>query len=193
MKTAATLTLVSLAFIMSGCNATLEKINKDLETLNAALSAGLPTQAGSQSVPPTLARPSQGEQAIQLVLTNHQATNTAIEAAAPVIKASLSIHQCISHDRGLLFLNKYAMPGVNMVPIWAPSGYPNNSVHLRYHDYNKCVDIRAADQFSMPALNALNFRVVYFASDSGETVNFFFKMRRVDNGSWLFAAPPGLH
>lgn len=190
MKTAAALTLISLTFIMSGCNATLEKINKDLETLNAALSAGLPGQAEVQNVQPTLARPSPGEQPIQLVLTNHQATNIAIEAATPIIKTVLAIHRCISNERGLLFLNKYAMPGVNMVPTWGQDGYPNNPWHLRYHDYNKCVDIRAVDQFSMPALNALNFRVVYFASDSGETVNFFFKMRRMDDGSWLFASPP---
>lgn len=193
MKTTATLTLVSLTFFMSGCNATLEKINKDLEALNAALSTGLPTQTGGQNVQPTLAQPSQGEQVIQLVLTNHKATNTAIEAATPVIKTILAIHQCISNERGLLFLNKYAMPGVNMVSNWDLARYPNNSFLLRYHDYNKCVDIRSVDQFSMPALNALNFRVVYFASDSGETVNFFFRMRRIDDGSWLLAEPPRLH
>lgn len=193
MKTAVTLTLVSLTFFMSGCNATLEKINKDLEALNVALSAGPPTQTEGQNVQPTLARPRQGEQVIQLILTNHKATNAAIEAATPVINSALAIHQCISNDRGLLFLNKYAMPGVNMVPLWGQTGYPNNSLHLRYHDHNKCVDIRSVDQFSMPALNALNFRVVYFASDSGETVNFFFRMRRIDDGSWLFAAPPGIH
>ncbi len=192
MKTLATFAFAASVFAISGCNATLEKINKDLEALNASLSANTQKDP-TKNTPPTLAQANQGQQVIKLILTNHQATNTAINEATPSIKAALAIHQCISHDRGLLFLNKYAMPGVNMMPTWGVYGYPNNSTHLRYHDYSKCVSIRSVDQFSMPALNALRFRVVYYAEDSGETINFFFSMRRVDDGSWLFASPPSLY
>jgi len=36
----------------------------------------------------------------------------------------------------------------------------------------------------MPALNALSFRVVYYADDSGETVNFAYHFKKVEDGSW---------
>jgi hypothetical protein len=36
----------------------------------------------------------------------------------------------------------------------------------------------------MPAMNALQFRTVYFADDSGETLKYQFLFKKMDDGSW---------
>ena len=64
-------------------------------------------------------------------------------------------------------------------------GYPNTPIYMKYHDHNKCVRVSALDQWTMPALNALEFRTVYFADDSGETVNFRYLFKKIDDGSWM--------
>jgi hypothetical protein len=68
-----------------------------------------------------------------------------------------------------------------MLPVYR---YPNSQQFLKYHDRNKCMSVRAIDNWAMPALNALQFRAVYFADDSGETVSFGYLLKKADDGSW---------
>ena len=58
---------------------------------------------------------------------------------------------------------------------------------MKYHNTNKCVSVSTIDQWTMPALNALQFRAVYFADDSGETFNFYYLFKKSDDGSWKIA------
>jgi len=44
--------------------------------------------------------------------------------------------------------------------------------------------VQVIDQWKMPALNALAFRVVYFADDSGESDVFFYYLRKSAAGNW---------
>jgi len=60
--------------------------------------------------------------------------------------------------------------------------------NMRHHNKNRCVGVRAIDQWSMPALNVLQFRVVYFAEDSGEAANFFIQFKLSDGGAWLLSS-----
>lgn len=120
----------------------------------------------------------------QLIIPKDEKIKTAIDAALPNIKKILSIHSCLQDDQGLRLLNKYSMPGVK----WG-GPYGNNIRPpiplMQYHNKNKCVGVRTIDHFTMPALNALQYRVVYFADDSGETQNYQFLMQQSEDGSWL--------
>jgi hypothetical protein len=82
-------------------------------------------------------------------------------------------------------LNIYAVPGEDMMRAtdnrWS---YPNAPGLLEYHDKSKCLSISILDQWTMPAMNALQFRTVYFADDSGETLKYQFLFKKMDDGSW---------
>ena len=122
----------------------------------------------------------------QLIIPKDKRVAAAMKEAMPTIKSVLGIHQCIKATESLRQLNIYAIAGVDvmnmgMLPYY---NYPNSEQYMKYHDRNKCIGVRAIDQWSMPALNALMFRTVYFAEDSGETVNFIFLFKKVDDGSW---------
>ena len=181
---------VACAFL-TGCAAEqLEKLNRDLGTLNAVL-AGANTSAsqapvGTMAVMPSSAQPSKNSQ-VQLVVPDDLRTQTNLEAALPTIKKVLSIHQCLK-DGGMQQLNFYAVPGVDLAKNGLfELGWPNSSFYMKYHDRSKCVSVRAIDSVSMPALNALKLRVVFFAEDSGETVNFEYLYKQVSDSTWKLA------
>lgn len=177
------------ALSLGGCKQAMDQLNRDLATLNqpiATTAQNAPAPAGSMAsnVP-------QKEQ-IKLVVPNDDKTKAAVDTALPTIKRILAMHRCVKSHRGMQQLNAYAVPGVDVAghEYYYVLYFPNNANHLKYHDHHKCVSIRAIDSFSMPALNALNFRVVYFAEDSGETANFGFQMKSSDDGKWLLSAKP---
>lgn len=120
----------------------------------------------------------------QIVPPGDAATIAAMKEALTGWVSVTKIHACIKDEGSLRLLNQYAVPGVNIVnmPMYFP--FPNSAQWLPYHDRNKCVSTRMYDQWEMPALNALSFRVVYYADDSGETVNFAYHFKKVDDGSW---------
>jgi hypothetical protein len=122
----------------------------------------------------------------QLIVPKDKRVATAMNEAMPTIKKVLGVHQCVQDWQSLRQMNIYAVSGENMAKpgVFADGTFPNSSYLLKYHDLNKCVSITTVDQWSMPALNALLFRAVYFADDSGETVNFLYLFKKVDDGSW---------
>ncbi len=186
--------IVGLTIGLSGCAQDLAKFNQDLAALNQALAGGGGSQPGgaqtggmAMAVKPDASH----SKPIQMVVPNDKRTSLAIDEALPNIKKILSIHQCIKDWQSLRQMNFYAVSGVNMAQKNGGMGdweFPNNSSVMKYHDNNKCVSVSAIDQWSMPALNALNFRAVYFADDSGETANFAYHFKKTDDGSWKIAA-----
>jgi hypothetical protein len=125
----------------------------------------------------------------KLVIPKDKRVAVAMEEALPTIQKVLSIHQCIKEWQSLRQLNVFAVPGLDMTQrssgMFGPSyGFPNSQNYMKFHDRNKCVSVTTVDGWSMPALNALLFRAVYFAEDSGETVNFLYMFKKVDDGSW---------
>lgn len=177
------------ALSLGGCKQAMDQLNRDLATLNqpvAATNQNAPASSGS------LAGNAPQKEQVKLIVPNDDKTKAAVDSALPTIKKILAMHQCVMNHRGMQQLNAYAIPGVDVAghEYYHVLYYPNNANHLKYHDHRKCVSIRAIDGFSMPALNVLNFRVVYFAGDSGETVNFGFQMKSTDDGKWLLSAKP---
>lgn len=123
----------------------------------------------------------------KLVIPKDKRVAVAMEEALPTIQKVLSIHQCMKEWQSLRQLNIFAVPGLDMtqrsgVGMFS-DGIPNGG-NMKFHDRNKCVSVTTIDGWSMPALNALLFRAVYFAEDSGETINFLYMFKKVDDGSW---------
>lgn len=187
--------IVVLTIGLSGCAQDLAKFNQDLAALNQALAGGGGSQPGrAQTGGMAMAsQPEAGQhKQVQLIVPNEKRTATAMNEALPNIKKILGIHQCVKDWQSLRQMNFYAVPGVDMSTqgnFWSQfQKYPNSELSMKYHDQNKCVSVSAIDQWSMPALNALNFRTVYFADDSGETANFVYHFKKTDDGSWKIAA-----
>jgi hypothetical protein len=125
----------------------------------------------------------------QLIIPKDKRTAAAMDEAMPTIKKIISIHQCLKNNNGLLQMNFHAVPGTDISklrnPYWPKTGLPIND--MEFHDNNKCLSVQSLDNWSMPALNALLFRAVYFAEDSGESANFLYLFKKVDDGSWKIA------
>ena len=170
-------------FALAGCaTKDLEQFNRDLANLNQKLAGGpvgLPVNARGMA---TQATPDNGK-AIELVVPNDKATEAAMDAALPTIKKVLSIHQCVSRVEGMRQLNFHSLPGNDF-----SGGYVQFPMSdMRYHDMSKCLSVRTLDRWSMPAMNALVFRAVYFADDSGETTTHQLRFMRASDGSWRLA------
>lgn len=168
--------LPSLAFGLLGC----AQLNKNLADLNQTL-AGNGGQSGgyAMAVQPDASQ----SKPTKLVIPNDKRVSTAIDEALPTIKKVLAIHQCLKDDDGMRQLNIYAVTGVDMRD---GHGYIEITpiTRMKYHDKNKCVSVQALDQWTMPALNALKFRVVFFGDDSGEVSKFEYLFKKTDDGTW---------
>lgn len=179
----ATLLLAIFSLFLAGCAQDLQRINQTLHAINTG--APLPSQtavAPSQSV---VASVETQKQPTQLIVPNDKSAATAMDAAMPNIKKVIALHRCMKSGDNMRMLNFYAVTGVDIYEQTRFSDpYPNHTRWMKYHDRNNCVAARTMDQWSMPALNALRFRAVYFADDSGETVNFQYEFKRVEDGSW---------
>lgn len=182
-----------LSAFLSGCStADMQRLNNDLAGLNNALAGRSATTGATAFSGGTLATmpaaESDKKQVTQLVIPADPRIRAAMEAAMPNIKKVLQIHQCMKEHTSLRLLNFYAVPGVDMMRNSGLSifsrGYPNDSEIMKFHDTNKCPSVQTIDRWAMPALNALQFRAIYFADDSGETVNFQYLFKKVDDGSW---------
>ena len=186
--------LAALAFsvmALGGCQDTLTKINQDLSALNQNLKPNATNQAASS---PNVMATQESSQTTQIKMTvpNDSKVQAAVDAALPTIKKIVTIHQCVKAGGGMRLLNAYALPGVGMITdeMGSTLNFPDSKTFMKYHDRTKCISIRAIDNFIMPAFNTLEFRTVYFAEDSGETVNFNYQLRKTDDGSWLLAKQP---
>lgn len=178
---------IAAMIALTGCKDAMEQLNRDLAAANAAMAG-----SSTLSKPGTMARmdTSVQQQKTQLIVPKDQKVEEAVDAALPTIKKVLAVHQCARSDDALLPLNRLAITGVNIPATSYGWGYPLQSTYFKYHDMTKCLGIHSIDEFSMLALNALRFRVVYFAEDSGETVNFWFLFKKADDGTWRIAAAP---
>lgn len=111
-------------------------------------------------------------------------TAMAVDEAMPLIKKIVSMHRCMKNNAALRQWNFDAIPGVDMMKFvnvyWPKTGLPIEK--MEYHDNNRCLNASTIDQFAKPAENALLFRAVYFAGDSGETDNFLYLLMKTDDG-----------
>jgi hypothetical protein len=173
---------VALVITLAACSSEqLNKFNNDLAALNAGM-AGTGTPAAAKPGTMAVSTASTDKTApTKLIVPNDPHTKAAMDAALPNVKKILAIHQCVKVDEGMLQLNYYTVPGVSIRDY---GNYPDHQWFMKYHDKNKCVGVQAIDSWTMPAMNALQFRAVYFAEDSGETVSFGYLMKKTEDGSW---------
>jgi hypothetical protein len=170
--------LIALGLVsgLAGCTtADIEKFNAQMAELNSAL-AGNNAAAGIK-----LSRqPSGNHKPTELIEPSDKPTLTALEQSLPTIKKVLAIQSCIQDGGSMRALNPYAVPGRDLsTPYWSVP------IQLtRYHDKNICMSVSRLDEWSMPALNSLRFRSVFFADDSGETNTTYFYMRKMEDGQW---------
>lgn len=179
----ATWLLAIFSLFLAGCAHDLERLNQTLHAINTGAplpsqNSGAPSQSMAQSAEAAQGTPT------QLIIPNDKSVAAAMDAAMPNIKKVIALNRCMKSGDNMRMLNFHAVTGRNFGDIGNSYSYPNRIDEMRYHDRNKCVAARTMDQWSMPALNALRFRVVYFAEDSGETVNFQYEFKRVEDGSW---------
>lgn len=171
----------------------VNKVKSDFSAINAKGEqdrAAIRAQQQNGANPNDIAQMAQndggGEQTIPLTIPKDKKIGAAVEEALPTIKKIVSIHQCLKHNSGLREMNFFAVPGMDMTQFGsrfnATIGLP--IMRMKFHDKNKCPRVQVVDQFSMPALNALLFRTVYFADDSGETSSFLYLFMKTDDGSW---------
>lgn len=186
--------LVFCSFNATAGTSIIDLINKAKSDFQAIADQGeqarAKMQAGAQASEISMAVQSDvsEDKPPQLIVPKDKRIADAMNAALPTVKQVLSIHQCIKEHQSLRQLNIFAVPGLDMVNRSGASifadGFPDGPKHMKFHDRNKCVSITTIDNWSMPALNALLFRAVYFATDSGETVNFLYMFKKMDDGSW---------
>lgn len=176
---------ISLAVFIPlfGCaQADLDKFDQGLKSLNQAIgvtagSGGYTTPAGT---PVAVRGDASKSITTELVIPSDKATEEAMNTALPIVKKVISIHQCMKTEESQRLLNVYAVAGVDLSKsLW---NVPNN--WTKHHDKSQCVDVKALDQWTLQALNALRVRAVYFATDSGETFNLFYYFRKTSDGSW---------
>jgi hypothetical protein len=169
--------LPTFTFSLSGC----AQLNKDLVELNNKL-ASIDGQSGGNVM---AVEQDANQNKTKVIIPNNKKVSTAIDEALPTIKKVLSIHQCLKENEGMRLLNIHAATGVDMRD---GHGYIEITpiTRMKYHDKNKCVSVQAMDEWEMPALNALNFRVVFFSNESGEISNFKYFFKKTD-GTWKIA------
>jgi hypothetical protein len=189
---------------LAGCStAQLEKINKDLSSVNAALagkssgSAAAAPNTSTVAPPPitALATPPATEgKSTQLIIPTDKAVAQAVDEALPTVKKILAIHRCVIDYQSLRLLNPFAVPGkVFGADIIADQMTYGRVVGVspgkswKYHQKSTCPSIRAIDNWKMPALNALTFRVSFLADDSGEADIRYYSLLKSPSGAWELA------
>ena len=167
----------SAILILTGC--------ADLTAINAQLAKGTKYQSGGISMASqTDSKPA------QIIASKDKRVADAAESAMPMINQILTIHRCVQNWESQRLMNAYAVPGTDMTQMGGMTPelrYPNNYLSMKFHDRSKCVNLTTLDQWIMPALNALQFRAVYYADDSGETISYLYLIKKSDDGTWKLA------
>lgn len=175
----------ALVFIMSGC-ASMEEFDKNLSAISAA------TQRVSKS-PPRQSSSSGGQQGLSITadqqnqISRELAKKAAdarmqalINEASPTIKEFIEKISCLPYETAGKEFAAYAAPGEHL--------YVNSPLKSTpYHNKSACLTVKKIQGWKSPALNALQFEVIYVAEDSGESTKTNHKIIKQPDGSWLFS------
>lgn len=190
MKFLKKLGMIAALLSLSACAQQLSQLNQDLASLNQSLAAGSANSTSGAAPTVGLAQKTEPGKsaATQLIVPPDKAAAAALDSALPTIKKVIGLHECMKDASSARLFSPYAVPGGEN-NIFANLYYPEFSpiVRTKFHDKNKCVGVRVIDQVALLALNALQFRVVYLAEDSGEANNFQMQFLKSGDGSWKLA------
>jgi hypothetical protein len=104
-----------------------------------------------------------------------------ITEASKTIQPFLERRACITEWKASSSLNIYAAPGANFANNGAPMVFG-----FQYHDKAQCLTVAKVQGWKSPALNALQFEVLYLAEDSAETKKENHELVKQTDGEWLF-------
>ena len=181
--------LMAVTMFLTACaQQQLDQFNKSVADFNQAMASGAPSVGRPTAAPAGLAQNTDSVRGTQtqLVVPTDKNAEAALNAALPTIKKVIALHQCMRDGSSARLFAQYAVPGGenNIFVYGVITDSHSPIVRTKFHDKNKCVSVRAIDQITLLALNTLQFRVVYFAEDSGEASNFQMQFVRADDGSW---------
>ena len=107
---------------------------------------------------------------------------TKITEASKTIQPFLERRACIVETRAISSLNIYAAPNNDFTFRFGPL-----TTMMRYHDKAQCLTVAKIHGWKSPALNALQFEVLFLAEDSAETVKGYHELVKQPDGEWLFS------
>ena len=107
---------------------------------------------------------------------------TKITEASKTIQPFLERRACIVETRAISSLNIYAAPDNDFTCRFGPL-----TAMMRYHDKAQCLTVAKIHGWKSPALNALQFEVLFLAEDSAETVKGYHELVKQPDGEWLFS------
>jgi hypothetical protein len=181
--------LIAVVISLSACaQEQFDQFNKSVANLNQAMAGGSATGSAGAATQVGLAQKAEAGKGAQtqLVIPADKTAAAALDAALPVIKKVLALHQCMKDGSSARLFAPYAVTGGenNIFVYGLQTGYYAPITQTKFHDKSKCVSVRAIDRVTLLAQNALQIRVVYLAEDSGEASNFQMQFIRADDGSW---------
>lgn len=103
-----------------------------------------------------------------------------LKDAAPTLTTHIERLSCMAEDSGLSALLEYSAPGAR-ISFWNAA-----MPYTRYHNRASCMTVTRVQGWNAPALNALQFEVVYKAEDSGEVTKSQHEVIKQPDGAWLF-------
>jgi predicted small secreted protein len=188
------LVLIIIAICMSGCVNTMKTINKDLASLNNALSGKRSNDYskpyGTSNVKGfhVLTMTKEQEKKISEIFNfkaQDQQLQQAINESRYVIEEVIKKIACVpeySMSASSSF-NAYAAPGEDFsYGVYFPIR------GMKYHDKTHCASVLRIYNWRMVARNALRFEVVYTSDFSGETVKSNYEIVKQPGGEWLFSS-----
>ena len=104
-----------------------------------------------------------------------------IAEASKTIQPFLEKRACINTTKATSSLNIYAAPGADFSLAFAPMVFS-----FKYHDKAQCLTVAKVHGWKSPALNALQFEVLFLAEDSAETSKENHELVKQPDGEWLF-------
>lgn len=177
--TPSSLTLIGAVAVvgLASCSTQqLQAVNSQMAAINQSMAAV------TAPVGPPMPQPTAAQQQQLLAQINQPQAQAQIQAAvqqaAPTIQKVVSFMACYPGWNPNRYLTQYFAPGgsIDMAP-------PLKG--MRYAPAGQCLDVVRMDNWQMPALNALKFRVVYSSSVSGESATENMTFQREGASTWL--------
>lgn len=176
---------LSLAAVMSTACAQVDQgfaaVNKGVNTINKAV--GLPPVGGATMTPQQQA---EFHEQLSVKLQDARIAKARQEAGPAIEKVVHHLACYVGDPTSVRPELEVRRPIARLLsPDMGGMGWPGR--FMRYHPADQCVSVRSMDEWGMPALNALRFRVNYISDVSGEVASSNYLLVKQSSGEWLFA------
>lgn len=168
------------SLLLSGCVQEMQQLNQGLGAINTALAGGGTGNYGG-ALMPSMTPEQEAALNNAFVRTSDVRIAQAIAEAQPTITAITKRIACFPGNA----LDVPRILGPYMAPEYhGPYGAMSE---VSYHPKSQCLTVNRVDGWRMPALNALEYRVVYVSDQSGHSVSKNYRLIKQPDGTWLVA------